>query len=58
MQCIHINSVQVFIREVQVNKWEIVCVTYLLQDDDFNVYTYKAFIWFLVSVTSMCMYYR
>ena len=43
MQCIHINSVQVFIREVQVNKWEIVCATYLLKDDDFSVHTKHSF---------------
>ena len=42
MQCIHINSVQVFIREVDVNRWEIVCATYLLKDD-FSVCTKHSF---------------
>ena len=55
MQCIHINSVQVFIREDEVDKWEIVCATYLLKDDDFSVCTKNSFVFDFVVNPCVCI---
>ena len=41
--------VQVFSCEVKANKWEIVCATYLLKDDDLSVCTKHAFVWFVMN---------
>ena len=55
MQCIHTNSVQVFSREVTVNKWEIVCATYLRKDDDLTVCTKHSFSFDLVLNPCVCI---